>query len=85
MGERKEKRRGGARDESIIYINFTRASLAKLITDTGNRLGVSYPSSNSQSVLIPFVRVNALPILWRAVKRKIREHIDGWQQELPLF
>jgi hypothetical protein len=84
MKEQKEKRRGGARDESIIYINFTRASLTKLNTDTEKRLGISYPS-NSQPTLISSVRVSALPVLWRAVKRKIREHIDGWQQELPLF
>lgn len=84
MKEQKEKRRGGVRDESIIYINFTRASLTKLITDTEKRLGISYPS-NSQPALISSVRVSTLPVLWRAVKRNILEYIDGWQQGLPLF
>lgn len=27
----------------------------------------------------------AVPRLWRKVKRIIRKHLDGWQQELPLF
>lgn len=84
MKEQKEKRRGGARDESIIYINFTRADLAKLLMDTGERLGVSYPPV-SRYVFKAIAQYGMCPILWRKVKRKIREHIDGWQQELPLF
>lgn len=38
MRKQKEKRRGGIRDESVIYISYTRAQLFELIVDTEKRL-----------------------------------------------
>ena len=81
MGEEKEKRRGGARDDSEVYISYSREQLVALIIDTDQRLGVIF----DHDFKYRFKKHRSLPQMWRAFKRIIREHIDGWQQELPLF
>ena len=42
MGERKEKRRGGQRDDSEVHISYSRGRLMQLIVDTERKLGVKH-------------------------------------------
>jgi hypothetical protein len=42
MGEQKEKRRGGQRDDSEVHISYSRGRLMQLIVDTDRKLGVKY-------------------------------------------
>ena len=42
MGEQKEKRRGGQRDDSEVHISYSRARLVQLIVDTDRKLGAKY-------------------------------------------
>lgn len=42
MGEQKEKRRGGQRDDSEVHISYSRGQLMQLIVDTDRKLGVKY-------------------------------------------
>ena len=78
---RKNERRGGARDDSEIYISYSRNRLLEMIICREARMGVSY----RHDFVYRFKAHESLPFLWRKFKRNIREHIDGWQQELPLF
>lgn len=41
--EQKEKRRGGARDDSEIYISYTRDRLLRMIVCREAKMGVIYP------------------------------------------
>lgn len=79
--EQKEKRRGGARDDSEIYISYTRDRLLRMIVCREAKMGVIYP----HDFVYRFKGQKSLPFLWRKIKKIIRTHIDGWQQELPLF
>lgn len=81
MGEQKEKRRGGQRDDSEVHISYSRERLMQLIVDTDQKLGAKH----DHDFKYHFKKHRSLPHLWRAFKRILREHIDGWQQELPLF
>lgn len=83
---RKEKRRGGARDESEIYIGYNRDALLQMIIRIEKKYGITFahdfeytpaPAESKSSLRLPF--------LWRTMKKAIRKHLDGWQQELPLF
>ena len=78
---RKNERRGGARDDSEIYISYSRNRLLEMIICREAGMGVSY----RHDFVCRFKAHKSLPFLWRKFKRNIREHIDGWQQELPLF
>lgn len=96
---RKEKRRGGARDDSIIYINYTTAQLMQLFRRIERKYGIHYEHNPALDTYRPWREdvpysqwarnergtLQAVPRLWRKVKRIIRKHLDGWQQELPLF
>jgi len=42
MDEQKEKRRGGQRDDSEVYISYSKGKLMQLIVDTDRKLGVKY-------------------------------------------
>ena len=77
----KEKRRGGQRDDSEVHISYSRERLMQLIVDTDQKLGVKY----DRDFKYHFKKHRSLPHLWRTFKKILREHIDGWQQELPLF
>ena len=81
MGKSKEKRRGGARDDSEVYISYSRRELMKLIADTDSRLGVGF----NHNFPYHFKKHKSIPKLWQAYKRTIRKYIDGRQLELPLF
>ncbi len=81
MGEHKKKRRGGQRDDSEVYISYSKGKLMQLIVDTDRKLGIKY----DHDFKYHFKKHRSLPHLWQAFKRILREHIDGWQQELPLF
>lgn len=81
MGEQKEKRRGGQRDDSEVYIGYSREQLMQLIVDTERKLGTIH----DHDFKYHFKKHRSLPQLWRTLKRNLRECIDGWQQELPLF
>lgn len=39
MGEKKEKRRGGLRDDSNVHISYSRKQLMQLIEDTERKIG----------------------------------------------
>lgn len=79
MGSTKEKRRGGIRDESVIYIGYSRHRLIEMLADIDRRLGVKFDTPARHIVSV------VMPELWRKYKKIVRKHIDGWQQELPLF
>lgn len=81
MGEQKEKRRGGQRDDSEVYISYSRGQLMQLVVDTERKIGVKH----DHDFKYHFKKHRSLPHLCRAFKRILRGHIDGWQQELPLF
>lgn len=95
----KEKRRGGARDDSIIYINYNAAQLMQLLRSIDRKYGVRHGHNPALDTYkpwredVPYSRwarnerrtLQVVPRLWRKVKRIIRNHLDGWQQELPLF
>lgn len=81
MKEKKEKRRGGARDDSEVYISYSRQQLLDLIIRQEDRIGISYCHNFSYE----FKSHQSIPILWHKIYKRIRKHIDSWQQELPLF
>lgn len=80
MGSTKEKRRGGIRDESVIYIGYSRHRLIEMLAEVDRRLGVTYIDTLTRHIISV-----VMPELWRKYKKIVRKHIDGWQQELPLF
>lgn len=77
----KKKRRGGARDESEVNINFSRIKLLESIIAKDKELGVHF----DHSFTYRSKHHKSHPVSWRGIKRVIRKYIDGWQQELPLF
>lgn len=42
MGEQKEKRRGGQRDDSEVHISYSRGQLLHLIVGTDRKLGAKH-------------------------------------------
>ncbi len=77
----KEKRRGGARDDTEIYIGHTREELLGMIMAIERKYGVRHNHAFSYKF-----RPSRPPFFdWRKYKKKIRKTIDAWQMELPLF
>lgn len=81
MGDQKEKRRGGQRDDSEVHISYSRERLMQLIMGVERKIGAKH----DHHFKYHFKKHRSWPQLWWAFKRILREHIDGWQQELPLF
>lgn len=78
------ERAGGARDESEVYISYTRAELIAMFVRIERKYGVHF-AHDFHYTFKEYRKPNPLPMLWRKIKREIRKHIDAWQQELPLF
>lgn len=75
----KQKRRGGARDDSFLLIGFSRLQLLKYYIELEKILGISFDHTTYSA------KNTSSPLLWRKVKKEIRKNIDGWQQELPFL
>lgn len=87
MGGRKLRGYEAEEDRDIITIDLTRdelmIALDSILTKKQKNLRIHKMRERRNSTIL---RVIANPpMLWRLFKRKIRKHIDGMQQELPLF
>lgn len=80
-GDQEKKRKGGARDESEVNIDFSRIELLESIIVKDKEFGVHFNHSFSYR----FKCHKSQPILWRGIKKVIRKYIDGWQQKLPFI
>lgn len=76
-------------DRSILTINLNREELGVLLDCMKKQQSIKKTrlilNALHRKKHHPKTTIERLPILWRKVKKTIRKHIDGRQQELPLF
>lgn len=70
MGGQKEKRRGGQRDDTEVYISYSRERLMQLIMDIENK----YEVRHNHDFKYHFKRHRLLPYLWPTFKRNLQEY-----------